>query len=54
MQSSLEAQSTDLAKVYDELGDHILKTESLNDLPVPIKVDELSVGEALGTSLLKH
>ena len=32
----------------------MLKTESLNALPVPIKVDELSGGEALGTSLFKY
>ena len=36
LQSSLEAQSTDPAKVYEELGDHILKFESLNAPQVPM------------------
>ena len=31
-----------------------MKFESLNALPVPMEVDESSVGEALGTSLFNH
>ena len=54
LQSSLEALSTDSVKAYEELGDRILKFESLNGLPVPMEVDELSGGEALGTSLFNH
>ena len=54
LQSSLEARSTDPVKAYEELGDGILKFESLNILPVPMEVGELSGGEALGISLLNH
>ena len=48
LQSSLEVPSTD-----EELDDHILKSESLNALAVPMGVDELSRGKA-GTSLFNH
>ena len=54
LQSSLEARSTDPVKAYEELGDRILKFESQNALPVPMKVDKLSGGEALGKSFLSH
>ena len=54
LQSSLDARSTDPVKPYEELGDRILKFESLNVLPVPMEVDELSGGEALGISLFNH
>ena len=57
-QSSLEAQSTDPVKAYEELGDHINKMtawiESLNVFPVPMDVDELSGSEAWGISLFNH
>ena len=51
LQSFLKVQSTDPVKAYEELLDRILKFELLNALLVPIEVDELSGGEALGTSL---
>ena len=54
LQSSSEARSTDPAKAYSDLGEGILKFESLNLLPVPLNLDELSGGTALGTSLLNH
>ena len=54
LQNSLEARSTDPVKASEELGDRILKFESLNALPVPMEVDELSGGEALVTSLFNH
>ena len=38
LQSSLEVQSTDPVKACQELGDRILKFESLNVLPVPIEL----------------
>ena len=41
-------------KANGELGDRILKFELLNALLVPIEVDELSGGKALGTSLFNH
>ena len=52
--NSSEAQSGDPAKAYSDLGERILKFESLNLLPVPLNLDELSGGTALGTSLLNH
>ena len=54
LQSSSEARSSDPAKAYNDLGERILKFESLNLLPVPLNLDELSGGTALGTSLLNH
>ena len=54
LQSSSEARSSDPAKAYNDLGECILKFESLNLLPVPLNLDELSGGIALGTSLLNH
>ena len=54
LQSSSEARSSDPAKAYSDLGEGILKFESLNLLPVPLNLDELSGGTALGTSLLNH
>ena len=54
LHSSSEAWSSDPAKAYSDLGERILKFESLNLLPVPLNLDELSGGTALGTSLLNH
>ena len=54
LQSSSEAWSSDPAKAYSGLGERILKFESLNLLPVPLNLDGLSGGTALGTSLLNH
>ena len=54
LHSSSEAWSNDPAKAYSDLGERILKFESLNLLPVPLNLDELSGGTALGTSLLNH
>ena len=54
LHSSSEAWSNDPAKAYSDLGERILKFESLNLLPVPLNLDELSGGIALGTSLLNH
>ena len=53
LQSSSEARSSNPAKAYD-LGERILKFESLNLLPVPLNLDEWRGGTALGTSLLNH
>ena len=50
----MEAQSTDPAKAYEELGDHILKFESLNATQVPMEVGESSGGESLRPSLFNH
>ena len=47
-------ESSDPAKAYSDLGDRILKFESLNLLPVPLNLNELSGGTALGTLLLNH
>ena len=52
--SSSEARSSDPAKAYSDLGERILKFESLNLLPVPLNFNELSGGTVLGTSLLNH
>ena len=54
LQSSSEAQLSDPAKAYNDLGERILKFELLNLLPVPLNLDELSGGTALETSLLNH
>ena len=44
----------DLIKASEELGNHILKFETLNAFPVPIEADELSAVEALRASLFSH
>ena len=54
LQSSVEARSTDPVKAYEELGERIVKFESVNALPVPMEVDDLSGGEASRTSLFNH
>ena len=54
LQSSSEARSSDPTKAYRDLGECILKFVSFILLPVPSKLDELSGGTALGTSLLNH
>ena len=54
LQSSLEAQSADPVKAYEELDDRILKFESLNAFAAPMEVDELSGGEALEKSLFNN
>ena len=54
LQSSSEARSSDPAKAYSNLGERILKFESLNLLLVPVNLNQLSGGTAPGTSLLNH
>ena len=54
LQGSSEARSSDPAKAYSDLGEPVLKFVSLILLPVPLNLDELSGGTALGTSLLIH
>ena len=54
LQSSSEPRSSDPAKAYNDLDERILKFESWNLLPVPLNLDELSGGTALGTSLLNN
>ena len=54
LQSSSEARLSDPAKAYIDLGECILKFKSLNLLPAPLNLDELSGVTALGTWLLNH
>ena len=54
LQSSSEARLSDPAKAYIDLGECILKFKSLNLLPAPLNLDELSGVPALGTWLLNH
>ena len=54
LQSSSEARSSDPAKAYSDFSKHILKFESLNLLPLPLNLNELSGSTVLGTLLLNH
>ena len=47
LESSSEAWSSDPAKAYSNLGERILKFESLNFFPVLLNLDELGGGAAL-------
>ena len=47
LESSSKAWSSDPAKASSNLGERILKFESLNFFPVPLNLDELGGGTAL-------
>ena len=54
LQSSSKALTADKEQAYKELAKRIAKFDSIDMLPVPLDIDKLKEGVALGDSLIRN